>query len=354
MNLVIALACRKYISYLVLAFCVMATFSISPTQASDKKLVIAHRGASAYLPEHTLAAKAMAHAMGADFIEQDVVLTRDGVAIILHDIHLDTVSDVAKRFPDRKRDDGRYYAIDFSLKEIKTLSVHERTRKGTANAVFAKRFPVTTAIFGIPTLVEEIELVRGLNHSTGRDVGIFPEIKNPQFHLENGQDISKIVIEILSSYGYQSKKDKIILQCFDWQETKRIRNQLGYQGRLVQLLAENRWGVAKNTDFDQLKSEKGIKQIAQIADGIGPWINQIIDGSQHDAADIKTKMLKDAQAAGLTIYPYTARADALPKWAKDFPHLLNAVLFEAGADGVFTDFPDLAVSFLKQRAEQEN
>ncbi|MEW6710741.1 MAG: glycerophosphodiester phosphodiesterase family protein, partial [Candidatus Riflebacteria bacterium] len=91
-----------------------------------KPINIAHRGASGYLPEHTLPAKALAHGMGADYIEQDLVLTKDGHPIVVHDIHLDTVTDVATRFPERKRDDGRFYAIDFTLAEIKTLKVTER------------------------------------------------------------------------------------------------------------------------------------------------------------------------------------------------------------------------------------
>jgi len=90
-------------------------------------IVIAHRGASGYLPEHSLESKAMAHAMGADFLEQDVVLTSDGVPIVLHDIHLDSTTDVARLFPGRAREDGRYYALDFNLQEIKALSLHERS-----------------------------------------------------------------------------------------------------------------------------------------------------------------------------------------------------------------------------------
>jgi glycerophosphoryl diester phosphodiesterase len=107
-------------------------------------IVIAHRGASGYLPEHTLAAKAMAHAMGAHFIEQDVVLSRDGTPIVLHDIHLDSTTDVAQAFPGRARDDGRYYAIDFDIEEIRELRVHERTHLGTGlgRAVYPGRFPV--------------------------------------------------------------------------------------------------------------------------------------------------------------------------------------------------------------------
>ena len=105
------------------SFFVLLAFFITMTDTAlaTDKIVIAHRGASGYLPEHTLAAKAMAHGMDVDYIEQDVVLTKDGVPVVLHDHYLDTVTDVAKQYPDRKRSDGRYYAIDFTLQEIKSL-----------------------------------------------------------------------------------------------------------------------------------------------------------------------------------------------------------------------------------------
>jgi len=159
--------------------------------AGEKKIVIAHRGACGYLPEHTLEAKAMAYGMGADYIEQDVVLTRDDRAVVLHDIHMDTVTDVAKAFPDRKREDGRYYAIDFTLDEIKKLHVTERMDLETGKPVFPGRFPAGKSGFRVPTLEEEIELIQGLNKSTGKDVGIYPEIKSPAWHRSEGKDISK-------------------------------------------------------------------------------------------------------------------------------------------------------------------
>ncbi len=101
--------------------CCLVLLALSTFASAATPIVIAHRGASGYLPEHTLEAKALAHAMGADFLEQDLVLTKDDVPVVLHDIHLDTVTDVATRFPDRKRDDGRYYALDFTVAEIKQL-----------------------------------------------------------------------------------------------------------------------------------------------------------------------------------------------------------------------------------------
>src|SRR5512136_2030826 len=109
---------------------------------TSKPVVIAHRGASGYLPEHTLEAKVLAHAMGANFLEQDVVLTTDDVPIVMHDIQLETISDVAQRFPDRKRANGHYYALDFTLAEIKQLHANERINPKTGRAAYPNRFPL--------------------------------------------------------------------------------------------------------------------------------------------------------------------------------------------------------------------
>src|SRR6185503_3347980 len=170
-------------------------------------IVIAHRGASGYLPEHTLAAKALAHGMGADYLEQDVVLSRDGVPVVLHDIHIDTVTDVAKRFPGRARPDGRYYALDFTVAELKQLAASERFDPKTGLAVFPRRFPVGKSSFQVPTLEEELQLVQGLNASTGRVAGIYPEIKNPAWHRQQGHDVSRIVLDVLARYGYRTRAD---------------------------------------------------------------------------------------------------------------------------------------------------
>lgn len=324
---------------------IIAAMPIAPSPAvAAEKIVIAHRGASGYLPEHTLAAKALAHGMGADFIEQDVVLTRDGVPVVLHDHYLDTVSDVAEKFPERKRTDGRYYAIDFTLAEIKTLSAFERIDLKTGKPVYPGRFPSGLSTFAIPTLEEELELIAGLNASRGKSAGIYPEIKAPAFHRSEGLDISKIVLGVLSKHGYAAKEDAVFVQCFDWNETQRIRNELGYKGRLVQLIAENAWNESPNVDFDYLRTPQGLREIAEVADGIGPWIPHVI-GSDG----IPGELVRDAHEAGLALHPYTLRADELPVWAKNLDDAMERVLFAAGADGIFSDFPDLSVAYLAKR-----
>jgi glycerophosphoryl diester phosphodiesterase len=305
-------------------------------------VIVAHRGASGYLPEHTLEAKALAYGLGADYIEQDVVLSQDGVPVVLHDIHIDTVTDVAKRFPERARADGRYYAIDFALAELKTLTVNERIDLKTGQPVFADRFPLARSRFEIPTLAEEIELVQGLNRSTGRAVGIYPEIKHPAWHRAEGQDIARIVIETLARHGYDGEDDLAYLQCFDWAETRRIRAELGYQGRLVQLIGLNDWADAAGTDYDALLTEAGLAEVAAVADGIGPRLEYVVAGADAAGAPQLTDLVETAHRLGLAVHPFTFRADALPKFAPSFDWLVETVVVQAGADGLFTDHPDRA------------
>ncbi len=301
-------------------------------------IVIAHRGASGYLPEHTLEAKAMAHAMGAHFIEQDIVLSKDDVPVVLHDIHVDTVSDVAARFPDRHREDGRYYALDFTLAELKQLRVTERFNPKTGKQVYPRRFPKDQSSFQIATLEEELQLIRGLNQSAGRHAGIYPEIKQPAWHRKQGHDISRIVLPILRQYGYATKEDACWLQCFEWEEVKRLRTELGWQGRLILLLGNGR-------DLDHFRTPEGLAEAAGIADGIGPSLGAVIAGKTPAERQI-TDLVKDAHAHHLAVHPYTLRLDELPKCVNSADELLSLLFHEAKVDGLFTDFPDAVVRWL--------
>jgi glycerophosphoryl diester phosphodiesterase len=303
--------------------------------ASAQPVVIAHRGASGYLPEHTLEAKAMAHAMGADFIEQDIVLTKDDVPVVMHDTHLDTTSDVAARFPGRHRANGRFYVIDFTLAEIKQLKATERFSEKTGRQVYPKRFPKGVSSFQIATLEEELLLIGGLNKSTGRVAGIYPEIKQPKWHRSEGHDISAIVLPILKKHGYATKSDPCFLQCFELEEVKRIRQELGWQGRLVFLMGSFKKGEKVETERATLAD------VATVADGIGPSISPDI-----------ARLAAEAHEAGLLVHPYTLRTDALPEWTKSTDDLLHTLFDEAKVDGLFTDFPDVVVKWLGARTRR--
>lgn len=295
---------------------------------AQSELIIAHRGASGQLPEHTLAAKAMAYALGADYLEQDVVLTKDDRAIVAHDIHLDEITDVAERFPGRARDDGRFYAIDFTLAEIQSLRVLERFHRKTGKRVFPSRFPAGKSRFSISTLEEEIELVQGLNQSTGQQIGIYPEIKAPQFHLQNGKDISRIVVSILQKYGYRTKDDLVYLQCFDAQECQRIRSELDCQLKLVELISADDW--------DSAKSAERLNEIKAYADGIGPPFSLVYRVT--GASPVATDLVKLAHERNLFVHAYTLRRDSLPSEFPSFEEFVRFAYRQAKIDGAFTDF----------------
>ncbi|WP_189400251.1 glycerophosphodiester phosphodiesterase [Arenicella chitinivorans] len=304
-----------------------------------KPEVIAHRGASGYLPEHTLEAATLAFAQGADYVEQDLVLTRDLVPVVLHDIHLDTVTNVAMLFPDRRRDDGRYYAFDFTLAELKTLTVHER-RQLDGTQVFKDRYQ-GEAEFKIATFEEQLELIAQLNRQFDKQVGYYPEIKSPAWHRVQGADISKIVLNILRQHGLDDASKKIYVQCFDFAETQRLRTELNAKVKLIQLIGENTWGES-STDYTVLQTDDGLKRIAQVAEGIGPWIPHLIDPGSGKP----TGLVARAHAAGLAVHAYTFRVDALPDGVK-VEDLLSTLFDELKIDGLFTDFTDVVQNFAR-------
>jgi glycerophosphoryl diester phosphodiesterase len=294
--------------------------------AESAPTIIAHRGASGYLPEHTLAAKALAYAQGADYLEQDLVLTKDGALIVQHDVTLDSTTDVAKRFPGRQRANGSFYAIDFTLAEVRQLRVFERFNPKTGKAVYPGRFPVGVGEFRINTFEEEIELIQGLNKSTGRKVGIYPEVKLAGWHRQEGQDLSKALLAVLARYGYATKADPCYIQCFEYAELQRLRNELGWKGRLVLLTG----GKTPLIDTDD-----GLKSITKVVDGIGPALSAIAVGRQPSG------LVERAHAVGLKVHPYTFRIEALPKGFTDGKDYYRFLTQEAKVDGLFTDFPDI-------------
>jgi len=323
--------------------------------APHRPLVIAHRGASGYLPEHTLAAKVLAHAMGADFIEQDVVMSRDGVPVVMHDIYLESTTDVAQRFPDRARADGRFYATDFELAEIRELRVHERSTRdasGREVPVYPDRYPLQPGLFGVPTLAEEIRLISGLDRSRGRSTGLYIELKAPLRHGAEGLDIAAAILRVLEEEGYADRTQQVFLQCFDDRTLRRLRHELKTPLPLIQLIAENDWGEDSAVDYDHLQTARGLAEIATYADGIGPWLEQIYLGRTGSGEIRLSELVALAKKQGLLIHPYTFRRDALPEGMGSFDDLLDLFLIKLSVDGLFTDFPDLVVQYLASRLPQ--
>ena len=314
----------------------------------DPPIVIAHRGASAYLPEHTLEAKALAHAMGADFIEQDLVLSRDDEIVAIHDIYLETVTNVANLFPGRNREDGHYYVIDFDWAELRQLDAHQRMDPETGRAVYPDRHPPEGATFHLHRLGDELELIQELNRAKGKRVGVYPEIKNPSFHRGEGRDISKRVLSVLNAHGYKDKNDLCYLQCFDPVELKRIRTEYHSRLKLVQLISGNLW---REAEFDPSNLGKTVLQIAQYADGIGPPLGPSDTSEDEDDYLHWISLTKLAHDRGLVVHPYTFKKEMLPEGSNLVTFTAN-FLKRTGVDGFFTDFPDLGAESVRSVRDQ--
>ncbi|WP_406828958.1 glycerophosphodiester phosphodiesterase [Microbulbifer sp. ARAS458-1] len=343
---------------------VSVTPTVSPGQTSEP-VVIAHRGASGYLPEHTLEAKTLAYAMRADYIEQDLVLSKDDHLIVMHDIYLDKVTNIRDVFPQRARQDGHFYVIDFTLEELKRLEVTGPflSGMGQTRPQFQGRFPLWQSHFQLATFAEELELIRGLNQSLGYNVGIYPEIKKPWFHHREGKDISRKVLQALKHHGYTTGADKVFLQAFDAEELQHIHTelmpQLEMELPLIQLIAESDWGekLVRHAgewiqyDYNWMRTPEGLEKISRYAAGIGPWHPMLLD----ERGKVNS-LVADAHRLGLRVHPYTFRADP-DQVPEDFRSFEEFVLFyfeEVHVDGIFTDHPDKVRALRKQANHQKN
>ncbi|MFM7071864.1 MAG: glycerophosphodiester phosphodiesterase family protein, partial [Planctomycetota bacterium] len=208
---------------------------------------------------------------------------------------------------------------------------HRRTlRHRDGVQIYPGRFPKDEGRLALATLEEELRFLAGLSRALGRPVGIYPEIKQPAFHRREGHDLSRLVLDVLARAGYATRADRCYVQCFDPAEVRRIRTDLGWQGNLVQLVGG---------DAADLVEGDGLGRIAEVADGLGPALELVVGKDGHT-----TDLVARAHAAGLVVHPWTARRDALPRWAGSFDELMER-LGGAGVDGVFTDFPYLAVAW---------
>jgi glycerophosphoryl diester phosphodiesterase len=317
---------REDVPHFGLAFCFSLMIVVSPlpffrstANESGKKILVAHRGASAYAPEHTLEAYRLAIEQGADYVEQDLQVTKDGALVCLHDLTLERTTNVEDLFPDRFRKDvsedqaasdnpmKHWYVADFTLAEIKRLD---------AGAWFNEKFRGAK----VPTWQEAIDLVRG-------KAGLFPETKAPEVYGKRGLDMEKLVIETLRKNGLDQpnadRKTPVIIQSFSPESLRKMRFDLKTKLPLVLLLpggAQNQW-----------LSIEGMKRIKEFADGIGPAKGLI---------DREPLTVKWAHDAGLSVTPYTFRSSSTGRF-KDVREEMEHFLYKLGVDSVFTDNPDL-------------
>lgn len=311
---------KRFLSICVVSAAVTVT-TLAAAQGKPAKQVIAHRGASGYLPEHTLEAYALAYAQGADYIEQDLVMTRDGHFICLHDAYLETTTNVEDLFPNRKGEDGRYLAPMFTLVEIKQLRVTGRDDG---------LFPTGTASFEIPTFEEAIELIQGLNKSLGRDVGIYPELKGPTEHREHGLPMEEKFLEVVKRYGYAGPNANIFVQCFV-PDSLVLMRKLGSKLPQIQLIGDDE-------RCEPLMTKEGLAQVAAYAQGIGPDKELLLK---------RPDLAKWAKERGLLMHPYTFRASDVPSRFPSYDAELKEYYLTIGVDALFTDFPDKTVAFLE-------
>jgi glycerophosphoryl diester phosphodiesterase len=290
--------------------------------------IIAHRGASGFVPEHTKEALVLSFMQGAHYIEQDLVLSADKQLIVLHDIHLEHVTNVESVFPKRAREDGRFYVIDFTLEELRRLSIHER-ENADGTRVFDSRYR-GNAHFSMTTFAEHVELIGELNRAFNKDVGLYPEIKAPNWHKQQGADITKVFMDELNALGLNNKHAKLYVQSFDPVALKRIDHEFKSELKLIQLIAENDWNES-DTDYDVLKTPSGLAHIATYADGIGPWLPQVYSFDTKQA----TGLIQSAHREGLLVHPYTFRTDVIKQTMQ--PKEAFNLLKNAQIDGLFTD-----------------
>lgn len=326
--------------------------------------VIAHRGACGYRPEHTLAAFELAIEQGADYLEPDVVATKDGVLVVRHENEISCTTDVASRreFADRRatKTIGRepvtgWFTEDFTLAELKTLRVRERLSElRRANTRYDGRFDIVT-------LQEVVDLARRASARLGRAIGVYPETKNPAYFRAQGLALEERLVDVLHASGYRDADSKAVIQSFDADSLRRVA--LLTELPLVQLL--NAWGQpcgypphAEDSVLPNLATPEGLHEIATYGQGVGPRLELIVPRDGAGRLLEPTAFVTAAHEAGLVVHAWTVRSENafLPTalrqgtaadagYAGRYGDVASyyEMLFDLGVDGVFSDQPDAAL-----------
>jgi glycerophosphoryl diester phosphodiesterase len=347
------------------------TRMVQTVEAKRKEpIVIGHRGASGYRPEHTLAAYQLAIDMGADYVEPDLVSTKDGVLVARHENEISGTTDVAMRpeFVGRrvtKVIDGvnvtGWFTEDFTLAELKTLRARERLpdlRPGNTHF---------DGMFEIPTLEEVIQLVQDQSRGRGRDVGIYPETKHPTYFDSIGLSMEEPLVSLLHRYGYKGKNARVFIQSFEVSNLKDLNRMTKLP--LVQLAdaAGRPYDFVVAGDprtYRDMVAPQGLAEIATYADGLGPNKSLLIPRDSNNRLLAPTTVVQDAHAQGLKVHPWTFRSEnsflpadfqrgnpadpAFPRQHGDAGAEDRSFL-SLGIDGFFTDFPDTGVAARDQQ-----
>lgn len=352
--------------YVISGFAGAVLMTASPAEADTRPFVIAHRGASGYVPEHTLPAYFLAIQQGADYVEPDLVITRDGALVARHENEISGTTDVASRpeFADRRATrnvDGEpvtgWFTEDFTLAELKKLRARERLP--------GLRTTRYDGVFTIPTFDEVLELVaaadaqraaaaRAAGQPVPPRIGVYPETKHPSYFEQRGLRFDERMLESLRRFGYTRRADPVCLQSFEVANLKALRGKTDLC--LVQLVAPSGQPfdltlAGDSRDYRSLMSAEGLTGIAGYADAIGPHKWMVVDFANGPPRD--TGLARRARDAGLGVHVWTLRAENefLPadlRWPGDaathgdLTREIHALL-DAGATGLFSDHPDLAV-----------
>jgi glycerophosphoryl diester phosphodiesterase len=325
-----------------------------------RPLVLGHRGASAYRPEHTLASYELAARMGADYIEPDLVTTKDGVLVARHEPEIGSTTDVAAHpeFAARRTTkslDGvattGWFTEDFTLAELKTLRAKERIPDiRQENTIWNGRERV-------PTFQEVIDLAKRMSRELRREIGIYPETKHPTYFRKQGLPLEPALVQTLDRNGLNRPGAKVFVQSFEVSNLKALDRQLRVP--LIQLTSSTGapFDFVDTGDprtYADLVTAAGLREIARYADGVGPEKIQVIPRDAAGNLTTPTNLVRDAHAARLQVHPYTFRAENnfLPTNLRSSADLreygnLFAELdayFAAGIDGFFTDNADLGVA----------
>ncbi|MDO9364335.1 MAG: glycerophosphodiester phosphodiesterase [Sphingopyxis sp.] len=342
----------------LLSGCTSEPVTAQSTLDGHSPIVIAHRGASGERPEHTLAGYRLAIDLGADYIEPDLVLTKDGVLVARHENEISETTDVAEhpKFAARKATktiDGRevtgWFTEDFTLAELKTLRARERLPKLRSTEYDGQ--------FEIPTFEEILALLAEVNKGRKTPVGVYPETKHPSYFVSIGLPHEAPLLAMLDRFGYRGRAAPVFIQSFEVGNLMDLRAESDLP--LIQLIdAAGGPADRPGTSYAAMTSPAGLKMIAAYADGIGPNKAMVIPRAALGRLGEPTNLVRDAHAAGLKVHPWTFRRENyfLPLGDKgginpaghgDLAAEIKAYL-DTGIDGLFSDNPREAVAAVRK------
>ena len=314
--------------------------------AIKSPIIIGHRGACGYRPEHTLASYELAIELGADFIEPDLVSTKDGVLIARHENEISGTTDVAQKFPQckvRKVIDGEevegWFTEDFTLKELKTLRAKERLEF---------RDHSHDGKYQIPALQEIIDLAKRRSVEKGRVIGIYPETKHPSYFRSIGLNLEEPLVQVLKDAGWDKADSPVFIQSFEVTNLKDLKKMIATP--LIQLFEDTAMrpfdfvAARDPRTYGDLMQPEALTSMAAYARGIGPWKRLIVSENPDLSLKAPGRLVQDAHAAGLLVHPYTFRNEPrfLSPDYKGDPEAEYIQFFKLGVDGVFSDFSDTA------------